>query len=291
MYSDAHFENCLFQNNGELYFIVVRCVSGTPVFSRCTFLHNNAQTMYLDFTYAKVTNCLFHGNASPVFGGISYSTIELHGGMPALANCTVTGNSASAGTAAVLLSLEPYATIRNCILWGDAPQEILVAPGEGDYTQVSYSDIAGGWSGAGNISSNPLLVNVSGHDFSTASGSPCIDSGDNTAVPPGVIVDLPGNPRFVDDPATLDQGAGPPPIVDMGAYELQVVITLGDLNCDGVVGASDISPFVLALTDPTGYAQQYPGCSLFRGDLNEDGAVNGSDVARFVACLIGSGCP
>jgi hypothetical protein len=38
-------------------------------------------------------------------------------------------------------------------------------------------------------------------------GSPCINTGDNSAVPPSVVTDLDGNPRIIDG------------TVDMGAYE------------------------------------------------------------------------
>ena len=41
-------------------------------------------------------------------------------------------------------------------------------------------------------------------------------------MPEGITTDLDGNPRFVDDPDTPDTGLGVPPIVDMGAFEIQV---------------------------------------------------------------------
>ena len=47
-------------------------------------------------------------------------------------------------------------------------------------------------------------------------------------------------------------------------------LRLGDLNCDGAVNFGDISPFVLALSDPAGYAAAYPGCNLLNGDTNGD---------------------
>ena len=62
----------------------------------------------------------------------------------------------------------------------------------------------------------------------------------------------------------------------------------GDLNCDGQVDFSDINPFVLALADPAGYAQQYPDCNIGTGDCNGDGEVNFSDINPFVALLSGS---
>jgi len=61
-------------------------------------------------------------------------------------------------------------------------------------------------------------------DLRLASGSPCNDSGNNTAVPGDVLKDLAGKLRFADDPSTIDTGdAGTTgrPVVDMGAYEFQ----------------------------------------------------------------------
>ena len=61
----------------------------------------------------------------------------------------------------------------------------------------------------------------------------------------------------------------------------------GDLNCDGVVNFDDINPFVLALTDPAGYAAAFPNCDLLNGDINGDGVVTFDDINGFVALLGG----
>jgi hypothetical protein len=61
----------------------------------------------------------------------------------------------------------------------------------------------------------------------------------------------------------------------------------GDLNCDGVVNFADISPFVLALSDPAAYQAQYPNCNILSGDINGDGQVNFADINPFVALLTG----
>ncbi|MEW6250695.1 MAG: S8 family serine peptidase [Planctomycetota bacterium] len=61
----------------------------------------------------------------------------------------------------------------------------------------------------------------------------------------------------------------------------------GDLNCDGVVDFDDINPFVLALSDPAGYAVAYPNCNIMNGDINGDGVVNFDDINPFVALLAG----
>lgn len=60
---------------------------------------------------------------------------------------------------------------------------------------------------------------------------------------------------------------------------------VGDLNCDGSVNFADINPFVLALTDPAGYALAFPNCAIANGDINDDGSVNFGDINPFVALL------
>jgi ELWxxDGT repeat protein len=61
----------------------------------------------------------------------------------------------------------------------------------------------------------------------------------------------------------------------------------GDLNCDQLVNNFDIDGFVLALTDPAAYAEQFPDCDAANADVNGDGIVNNFDVGAFVERLIG----
>ena len=63
---------------------------------------------------------------------------------------------------------------------------------------------------------------------------------------------------------------------------------LGDLNCDGQLDAFDIDPFVLALTDPVGYAQQFPDCDRMLADIDGDGDVDSFDIDPFVELLTGA---
>ena len=95
---------------------------------------------------------------------------------------------------------------------------------------MTYSSIQGGWPGEGNIDVDPLLT-PDGH---LEAESPCIDAGDNTAVPLDVHdldcdgnmvepfpVDIDGDARLIDTPDAQDTGNGTPPLVDMGADEFQ----------------------------------------------------------------------
>ncbi|MCH8821866.1 MAG: hypothetical protein IH984_00005, partial [Planctomycetes bacterium] len=132
-------------------------------------------------------------------------------------------------------------TVTNCILWGNVPNEI--ADDVGSSTTASYSDIAGGFPGVGNIDADPLFVDPDNGNLRLQPGSPCIDAANNNAVLNGIETDLDGNSRFIEVPSTPDTGLGDCPIVDMGAYEFQE----GKANCcpwdldeSGSVGTSDL---------------------------------------------------
>jgi len=64
-------------------------------------------------------------------------------------------------------------------------------------------------------------------------------------------------------------------------------LTPGDLNCDAEVDFDDINAFVLALSNPPGYLEFYPGCNIMNADINGDGVVDFGDINPFVTLLSG----
>ncbi|MGE3180594.1 MAG: hypothetical protein AB7N71_03120 [Phycisphaerae bacterium] len=60
---------------------------------------------------------------------------------------------------------------------------------------------------------------------------------------------------------------------------------IGDMNCDGLISVGDIAPFVLALTDPAGYATSFPDCDINNGDVNGDNLISVGDIGAFVALV------
>lgn len=153
--------------------------------------------------------------------------------------------------------------------------------------QVSYSCVQGWTSGGGPgiIGDDPRFVEnpIDGAgDLRLRAESPCIDAGDNTGIPNGTT-DLAGNPRFVDDPDTEDTGVGHPPIVDMGAYEFQVLCD-ADIDESGDVGFADLLA-VLANWGP---------CSRCAEDLDDDDVVGFTDLLIVLAswgpCLQPGAC-
>jgi hypothetical protein len=141
--------------------------------------------------------------------------------------------------------------------------------------------------GVGNIVGDPRFVNSGGRDVRLSATSPCIDAADNTAVPAGILTDLDGNPRFVDDPNTADTGNPDPNfpergIVDMGAYEFQVAGCPGDINGDG---RTDLADLGILLAD---FGCTAPGPCV--GDINGDGRTDLADLGILLADF-GMTCP
>jgi hypothetical protein len=63
------------------------------------------------------------------------------------------------------------------------------------------------------------------------------------------------------------------------------IVLRGDLNCDNTVNFGDINPFVMILTNPSGWQETYFFCPFLNGDINGDGAVSFGDINPFVTLL------
>ncbi len=201
--------------------------NSSPTVIDCIFADNTADAgagiMNIGSS-PSVTNCAFIQNVAAIGGGMVNDTAN-----PSVTNCSFSENISDFRFFTFgggMANFASNATVDNCILWDDIPVEITNFAG--GVTTVRFSDVQGGWSGAGmnNIDANPMFVDAPNGNLRLLAGSPCIDAADNTAVPAGVTTDLGGNPRFVDDPDTSDCQQAPgecgdPPVVDMGAYEFQ----------------------------------------------------------------------
>jgi predicted outer membrane repeat protein len=236
------------------------------------------------------TNCTFAHNAAAEYGGAVYCNSE---------------------------SMTMDLSLTNCILWADlAADGVEIALMDSVVLATAFSDVQGGeaqvyvdegaeliW-GEHNIDADPLFVDPDGpdddpntwedNDFHLSAGSPCIDAGCNWAVPPDTAdldddgdtteytpLDLDGEGRFFDEPNTDDTGCGCPPVVDMGAYEFGGTGPQpcpGDLDCDRMVGQSDLG-ILLAAWGHTDTC-----------DLDCDGDIDQSDLGILLAHW-GEECP
>jgi hypothetical protein len=157
--------------------------------------------------------------AAPTYGG---GGIWVNGSLPGasvanrIENNTIVGNSAtgSGGSGAggkgggMLAAFSAVINSRNNIVWGNTQTtggQINMAGGS--TALASYSDVEGGYTGAGNINLNPLFADTS---FYLLVASPCVDAGDTSVAfndPPDT-----NNPQLAQWPARGSRRN------DIGAY-------------------------------------------------------------------------
>jgi hypothetical protein len=273
--------NCVFEYNRTDSFGGAVMTTASPALVDCLFAGNEANSQggalvnFLNAVVPIITNCTFVNNVSGWHGGAIYNW---NGAQPVITNCVFWQNSDDG----------PGGITEH--IYGGAPT-------------VNYSFTQYYWSGAGgnNLAGDPGLYDVAGGCYRIDQGSQLIDAGDNTIVPPGVLEDLDGHPRFVDDPATADTGNGTPPIVDMGAFEFGTdcngngipdACEAQDCNWNGVPDDCDISGAMSADCNGNGEpdeceidrSSQAPGGPFFctencDPDCNESGTPDSCDVA------------
>jgi hypothetical protein len=273
---------------------------GRPRLVNCVFVGNRSGGggggMY-NFEYgdAVLTGCLFTGNAAGADGGGMYN---YNGSSPTLVNCTFAANS---GQLSGGLHKECYSspTLLNCIFWGNTAtfgteeeQQIYALPCARRLV-VNHSCIQG-WTGTlggvGNIGDDPRFADLDGDDnvagtedddLTLSFNSPCIDRGDNEALPRD-FYDLDGDGQtFEPIPHDLAGGGrlvdgrtGTGPVVDMGAYEFW-----RDCNSNGV---SDLLDIAFGTSDDCASNGTPDECDLAAGtstDCNANGVPDDCDIA------------
>ena len=223
--------------------------------TNCTFNGNSAETgggmANNTDSSPTVTNCTFSGNLADFGGGMA-----MRNNNPVVTNCTFSGNTA-AESGGGMHNSNSNPTVTNCVLWANSPNEL----NDSGTPTITYTDVQGGWRGTGNIDADPQFSVPPSGDLRLSPGSPCIDAANSNAVPAGIVIDLDGNARFVDDPNMTNTGFGSCP-VDMGAYEFQqgLPCTPCPWDCGDGDGTAGIVDFLALLAQWGG-----PGSCDFDG--------------------------
>lgn len=290
-----------------------------PTYARCTFTRNSAELggggMYNEGEQPRITACRFQGNraagetygwgggvlsgyfTSPEFINCSFvGNVAQQGGAalhvvfsaPRFINCAMSSNLASDGGGALHGYTDETARLTNCIIWGNSAPHL-----GGTLPAITYSCVENGFAGQGNVASAPMFASdpSPGPDGVWATSddefgdlrllpqSPCIDAGDNAALPPTILVDLADQKRFADDLATPDTGnaAGMSAVVDIGPLERQDVECAADIapresGGDGLVNVHDLLAVIATWGEEGGPA-----------DVNADGVVNVEDLLAVIA--------
>lgn len=170
-----------------------------------------------------IANVTFSGNRAVCGGAIG----ALYFSSPIIAGSTFNANEDTCNYCATrcggAIDAEYFSKpkILNSILWGNSGDELHAGGsgfGRGSFT-VKFSDVRGGFPGIGNIDVDPLFVAPANNDLRLQSGSPCINAGDDTAIPADLL-DLDRDNDLIEPvPFDLAGSARKVTRVDMGAYE------------------------------------------------------------------------
>jgi uncharacterized protein (TIGR02145 family) len=232
------------------------CYYSSPTLSYLHIVDNSSIRgggIYCKSATPSISFCLLAGNSAESTGGAlnfqDCTGVELD-------RLTIANNSAQFGGALMLTSSS--VTIENSILWGNQNMELYFNNYyDPNYLEVNYCDAEGGqtalqqyanngtfvW-GTGNLNANPLFTNAASGDYSLASGSPCIDTGDPAA---------PLDP----DGTRADIGA---------IYHVQQIDLNADFSADVTAGGA---PLTVQFTDAS---EGNP--SSWEWDFDNDGSVD-----------------
>jgi len=179
----------------------------------CTISDNNGSGVYCGiYSHPTIENCTITGNDAYSGAGINcYSstpwvvntviannTAQMGGGIysyfynPTIVNCVFYNNSADGGSVIYYWQCTPV--IYNSVLWvSPAATGFQIYSPSAEPISITYCDVEGGFTGVGNISTNPGFVNAPGGNFHLAITSNCINNGTDTGAPE---YDFEGDPRL-----------------------------------------------------------------------------------------------
>jgi hypothetical protein len=181
--------------------------------SNCIVTSNHSTAEGGGAYFSALNNCLLIGNSACYGGGASSGW---------LGGCTLVGNSATYGGGAFGwggVRAEPV-YLTNCIIYynyaGDNYCDGIICAASLDHCcttpQPAYSSLQG----SGNITNEPLFIDLAAGNLRLQSNSPCVNAGDNAYVVGAT--DLDGRPRIVGG------------TVDIGAYEFQPGVSGAFIN-------------------------------------------------------------
>ncbi len=136
-------------------------------------------------TTVTARGCVMTGNRAWASGG---ATMSAHSSVVVLDHCTVVDNVSTdflGNQGGHALHIGGHVEVRNSIFWGNTGSQIACFQGycSGTTSDVQYSNVQGGFAGAGNLGLDPLFLDRTGRDFTLGPGSPSIDASDPASTP------------------------------------------------------------------------------------------------------------
>jgi len=251
--SNLDFENNFASDKGGgIYLSGISGIQIDSVYFFNNFATDKGGGIYCENANFNLNRSIFIQNEAAGGGGIwcDYSTANL-------THTTFSENVANFGGGIITYGDDSAVDLLNSILWNDSPNEIFVFSGQ---VNASFCDIQNGWTGDGNIQTDPLFYDTEFLDFALQENSPCIDAGDPIS-------------------ATDPDGT----IADIGMiFFNQIDGMLGDVNDDGEITILDILLTINIIMESIVPDNQ----QAWAADINEDGTINIMDILTMVNAIM-----
>ncbi|MBT6994694.1 MAG: hypothetical protein HN952_07065 [Candidatus Cloacimonetes bacterium] len=239
----------------------VYCIDSMPLFYNVKIYDNfwgdNGVGVHLLRSDAIFTNVLIHNNAG-VFGNAGLYCDDSN---PILTNVTITKHIYVIGFGGYPYGIKvtngSNPILNNCIIWDNG---YSICSHSYDLS-INYSNIEGGYTGEGNIATDPLFIDIENGDLHLLADSPCIDAG----------IDV-GLPYY---------GIAP----DMGAFEWEVELNYGDVDGNGEVQTYDASLTLQNAVSLIEFTEE----QTITGDVDGNGIIQTYDaslILQYAAGLI-----
>jgi hypothetical protein len=248
--------NSRIQSNGH---DGIYCNNAQLIVSNCIIKDNDVNGIFCkamgEQTQIEIKNNWIHDNGTTNDGnGIYiYNPNPYVTPAPAVIRNNTIVNNASYGVNSYFAM---DANISNCIIWGNNSGSDQLHTNNGDFQNVRYCCIQGGWTnGVGNIDDEPLFYDDPNdpNNFHLSSTSPCIDKG-NPYADYSDETDIDGEGRVKDGDANGTE------IVDMGADEFYW--SPADFNGDRIVNFIDYARFANAWDSNDSNSNWDPDCNI-----------------------------
>ena len=235
-------------------------------FASCTNTALTALTGVSGTAGTDISNTVFYNNSGALGGAIN---AQATGGSATLkiTNSTFSGNAASTNGDAIYLNDNISLSCNNNIIWNNAnfPARTPVYAGNGSVsTTINNTDIQGTYSGAGNMSADPLFTASGSGDLHIKTCSPVVNQGSNVNAA-SLTVDADGVARIFNN------------TVDMGAYEIQ---SIAGSTMAGTTGGTQVSSAITVGSNPA-YPVYDANCNLIL-NIQPQGVfpISGSTVCK-----------
>ncbi|MGA2230388.1 MAG: right-handed parallel beta-helix repeat-containing protein, partial [Tepidisphaeraceae bacterium] len=215
-------------------------------FSNCLFVNNSAEFgagMYSEEFQSTLTNDTFSGNSAT-----GYSS----GGVVAEGDASPGADPSNTGGA--IYDNYSRQTITNSIVYGDGNPEITSSTYNVSTIGVTYSDVQGGYAGAGNINADPKFADPAAGEYELTAGSPAIGAGsggtDMGATPFNAANPVPPQADLIAEnvvPSTLTT-----------SFESTIGLTYTDQNIGAAAAGANWVDAVYLSTAPTLNATSIP---------------------------------